>query len=382
MNQATSLQTGPIVLATGGTGGHVFPAEALSTTLAERGIPQVLMTDDRGSSYSGALGDLPCHVVSAATPAGKSPLKLIGVGIKIARGILQARHLLREIRARAVVGFGGYPALPTVLAAQSIGLPTILHEQNAILGRANRVLARNATAIATSFPRTQSLSNSIKAPMTLVGNPVRLAVRDVRDVPYHPFNGVDDVRLLIMGGSQGARILSEILPKALSDMGSEWRRRLVVTQQCRAEDLPAVKAVYDAAHIRADLKTFIEDVPSLMAQCHLSITRAGASTVSELACVGRPSLLVPYPHATDDHQAANAQALVDAGGAIMMRDQSFRVGQVQDTVQTLLADQGKLADMAAAAHNFGRPDAALALADHVLNTLQNTSQPALKGVAA
>jgi UDP-N-acetylglucosamine--N-acetylmuramyl-(pentapeptide) pyrophosphoryl-undecaprenol N-acetylglucosamine transferase len=351
----------PILLAAGGTGGHVFPAEALAAELLRRGHRVGLVTDTRGKGFGQNLPELPLYRIPAGTPSGRSLLgKLMSV-FEIGHGVVSALTLLGLTRPVAVVGFGGYPALPLLLAARIRKIPIVVHEQNAVLGRVNRLVARFAARIATSFPATHFLPEH--AAVTVTGNPVRPAILAAADVPYT----VPDqtLRLLVMGGSQGARVLSDSVPAALASLPAEMKKRLRVVQQCRAEDLERVRAAYAAAGIQAETATFFGDVAQRLAVAHLVVSRSGASSTAEIAVIGRPSLLVPYAHAMDDHQTANAQALAHAGGAEVIAQDKFTPERVAMAFNDLLADPAHLTDMAAHARSVGRPLAAQALADLV-----------------
>ena len=352
-----------IVLSAGGTGGHVFPAQALAAELKARGIDLMLITDRRGLGYEERFPDMEIMTVRAGTPTGRGPFGQIAALSEIAAGTLSACVALRRNRPALVVGFGGYPSLPAMLAASRLGIPTLLHEQNAVLGRVNRLLARRVSALATSFPDTQGIGTADRAKVTVTGNPVRAGIAAIRDVPYTQPAADGPIRILVLGGSQGARIFSDVVPDALLALPAEIRARLRVTQQCRPEDLERVRARYADGGIGADLAPFIEDVPALLASAHLCITRAGASTVAELSCAGRPSLLVPYMHATDDHQTANARPLVEAGGAWLLPQAKLTPAILAESLSALLQDPHTLARAAAAAREVGRPRAVQDLAD-------------------
>jgi len=364
MTQKTQARAVPfVVLAAGGTGGHVFPAEALAAVLEARGCRLALITDRRGQGHGGALGRLETHQLQAGAIAGRGVLRrLAGMG-RLALGLGQAWHLLRRLRPDAVVGFGGYPAFGPVLAAGSLGLPTVIHEQNAVLGRANRLLAGRVRTVATAFPEVRFLPAG-KA--RLVGNPVRPGVLKVRAVPYAAPAADGPLRLLVTGGSQGARALTDLLPTALAALPEVLRARLEVVQQCRPEDLDRARATYAEAGIRAETAAFFDDIPARLAAAHLVVCRAGASTVAELTCAGRPAVLIPFPFAIDDHQTANARALDAAGAAWLMPQSELTASALAARLAALFADPGVLAMAAARAHGLGRPDAAERLADVVL----------------
>lgn len=352
-----------IVLAAGGTGGHVFPAEALAGELLGRGHRAVLITDRRGRAYGGALGQLTTYRINAGGVAGRGVLGRLRGLLEVGVGFFQARSLLRRLRPALVIGFGGYAAVPTVAAAAQARLATAIHEQNAVLGRANRLLASRVDRIATSFREVRLLAAAGKT--TLTGMPVRPAIAALRDAAYAAPGADGPLRLLVLGGSQGARVFSEVVPAALERLPADLRSRLDVCQQCRPEDLEAVQAAYARLGIAATLASFFRDVPERLAAAHLVIARSGASTVAELTAAGRPAILVPYPFAIDDHQTANAQAIDEAGGAWLIPQPSFTAEALAARLEALFATPGTLSLAAARAFDAGRPDAAARLADMV-----------------
>jgi len=357
----------PILLATGGTGGHVFPAEALGRALAARGQAVAVITDRRGLDFHRGRSDLPAYAVRAATPsAGGLAGRVRGVA-ELALGTLQARALLKRLTPAAVVGFGGYASAPPVFAASLLGLPTAIHEQNAVLGRANRFLARRADRIALSFPGTVGLGKEEADKAVLTGNPVRPEIAAVAGTPYPELVADGPLRLLVTGGSQGASVFADILPTAIARLPDGLRARLEVTQQCRAEDLARVRAAYGRIGVAAETAPFFADLPARLAATHLAIGRAGASTVSELAAIGRPALLVPYLHAVDDHQTANAHALDEAGGAWLMPQPAFTPEALAARLESFLALPATLTRAAACAKAAWPGDAAEKLADLVVN---------------
>jgi UDP-N-acetylglucosamine--N-acetylmuramyl-(pentapeptide) pyrophosphoryl-undecaprenol N-acetylglucosamine transferase len=365
-----------IVLATGGTGGHVFPAEALASELAARGHKLALITDRRGRQWKGALAAFPIHAIHAASPSGGIAGKLRGV-VDLGRGFFEARAALRQLAPAAAVGFGGYASVPTMMAATRAHIPTVLHEQNAEQGRANRLLAGRVERIATAFAKVEHVP---AGRATLVGNPVRDEVRALSGRGYAPPTSTGPIDILITGGSQGATVFSKVLPAALEQLAPVLRSRLRLVQQCRSEDLEAVRAAYAALGVEAELASFFADIPARLAGAHLVLARAGASTVAELTASGRPSILVPYPHATDDHQTANARAIDEVGASIRVANAAFTPDWLARTLGELAADPARLARMAAAAHALGRPDAAQRLADLVESLLQKA--PVAAGGAA
>lgn len=362
-----------IALAAGGTGGHVFPAEALASVLLARGYRLALITDRRGAAYGGTLGSLETFRIRAGGIAGRGKLAALRSALELGLGILQARSLLKSIRPAAVVGFGGYASVPGMAAAALAGIPTAIHEQNAVLGRANRLLAGRVGRIATSFAEVAHVDPRLAGKLVHTGMPVRAAVLAQRDTAYPALTADGPIDLLVLGGSQGARILSEVVPAALARLPESLRARIRIAQQCRPEDLDGVRRAYEGTGIRATLESFFADVPERLAASHLVIARAGASTVSELTTLGRPAILVPYPFAIDDHQTANAHAVEESGGAWLMQQDSFTPDALAARLDSLFAQPEALARTAQCARNAGRPDAAEALADLVAGLIPPTS---------
>lgn len=359
-----STVTRHYVLAAGGTGGHLTPAFALAHELERRGHHVALITDARGAAIPGKPDFLPAHVLPAGR-FGKNPLGWPAGMRAVMEGRSMARRLYESFAPTAVVGFGGYPALPALLAARSAGIPTVIHEQNAVLGRVNRLLAGRVNAIATAYPEVDRLKPKFADKVYLVGNPVRPEVLALRDQPFPPFTEDGLLRVLVTGGSQGARVLSEVVPDGLAMLAPAIRSRLQVTQQCRAEDLEAVRERYANHDIPAELGTYFEDMSARLADAHLFIGRAGASTIAELTAVGRPAILVPLPIATDDHQAANVREIVKAGGARSIRQPGFTAKELAKQINAMAQHPETLANAAHAAWNCGRPNAAKDLADLV-----------------
>jgi UDP-N-acetylglucosamine--N-acetylmuramyl-(pentapeptide) pyrophosphoryl-undecaprenol N-acetylglucosamine transferase len=369
----------PVVLATGGTGGHVFPAEALAGELEVRGVPFTLVTDSRGRQWQGALSRRPIHYIRSASPTG-SPARKAKALLSLALGLFDAWRALGRIGPSAVVGFGGYASVPTMLAARLRGLPAMLHEQNAVLGRANRLVLGGAGRVATSFAETRYLDGDARA--QLVGNPVREAVRELRDLPYRAPAEGRVIDLLVFGGSQGAASFGEVIPQAVLSLPQTLRSRLRIVQQCRPESIDRVRTSYVKAGVVAEMAPFFADLPRRIATAHLVIGRSGASTVAELAAIGRPSILVPYPYAADDHQTANARAFETTGACIVLPHASFTPATLAGHLTSLTAEPERLAAMAAAAHAAGRPDAAARLADVVGELVALPLSPSVTGVAA
>jgi UDP-N-acetylglucosamine--N-acetylmuramyl-(pentapeptide) pyrophosphoryl-undecaprenol N-acetylglucosamine transferase len=353
------------VLAAGGTGGHLIPAFALAAELERRGHHVALITDERGAAIPGKPAALTAHVLPAGRLQGRNPLGWIKGLRAIVEGRRMARRLYESFEPTAVVGFGGYPALPALLAATSASIPSVIHEQNAVLGRVNRFLARRVDAIATSYDQVDRLAGKHGAKVTLVGNPVRANVLALRDQPYPEFCEDALLRILVTGGSQGAGVLSEVVPDGLAMLPPALRSRLQVTQQCRPEDIEAVRARYAGHGIPAELATYFENMAERLADAHLGIGRAGASTVAEITAVGRPAIFVPLPIATDDHQAANTREIVAAGGARSIRQDKFTATELAKQIQAMAQHPETLANAAHAAWNCGYPKAASDLADLV-----------------
>lgn len=354
-----------VLLAAGGTGGHVFPAEALASELIGRGFRLGLVTDKRGKAYGGRLGELEAHYILAGGIAGKSiPARLKSIA-ELGIGTMQAWRLLKTLKPDAVVGFGGYASVPTMMAATFTSAPTMIHEQNALLGRANRLLAGRVDAIATSFADTRGLPDGATAKVELTGMPVRDGIAAQAGASYPADEGDSRLGLLVLGGSQGASVLSDVVPAALAKLPDAIKARLDVTQQCREEDLDAVKAAYRENGIRAHLASFIDNVPERLANAHLMISRAGASSVAEALVVGRPSILVPYPYAADDHQTYNAQAVDAAGAGWIMPQDTFTSDALAARLDSLLGLPAVLEKAARCARDLGRADAAKRLADVV-----------------
>ncbi len=355
-----------IVLAAGGTGGHMFPAEALAGELVGRGMKVALVTDRRGQAFNSRLPGVALHRIRAGRPGTGLASRVLAL-CEIALGLLAARRILRALAPAAAVGFGGYPSVPTMMAASRLGVPTVIHEQNARLGRANRWLVPRMKRIATSFAQVDGLTGTTRERIVETGNPVRPAVAAERGVPYvAPTDG--PISLLIIGGSQGARILGTVVPAALALLPSGLKARLAVAQQARPEDLEAVKHTHETNGIHAEVASFFADVPARMRRAHLVISRSGASSVAELCVIGRPAILVPYRYAADDHQTANAEALAAVGAGWTMSEPNFTPETLAQRLVTLFAQPQSLAAAAAAAQRLGRPDAARRLADLVLET--------------
>jgi UDP-N-acetylglucosamine--N-acetylmuramyl-(pentapeptide) pyrophosphoryl-undecaprenol N-acetylglucosamine transferase len=355
------MARGTILLAAGGTGGHLFPAEALAHELKERGWSVHLATDNRVDRFTGHFPATAIHQVRSATIGSKNPVALARAFWNIWRGVREASALIGRLKPEAVVGFGGYPTLPPVYAATRRKVPTLIHEQNAVMGRANRALAVRVDAIAGGFLPQDSGATGAKTVTT--GNPVRPAVLEAAKSPYVASAGDEPFNLLVFGGSQGAQFFSDAVPAAVKLLSDRQRARLAVTQQARADDVARVKAAYSELDVAAEVSPFFTDMARRMAAAHLVMSRSGASTVSEVAVIGRPALLVPYPYALDHDQAANAAALAAAGGAEVHAQSTLSPQRIAELVGALMDDPARLAAMAAGARSAGKPDAARLLGD-------------------
>jgi UDP-N-acetylglucosamine--N-acetylmuramyl-(pentapeptide) pyrophosphoryl-undecaprenol N-acetylglucosamine transferase len=363
---AQNILSGTIVLAAGGTGGHLFPAQALAGVLARRGWNIVVMTDARFAGYATQFPGAQILTVPS------SPFSSILAPFKIAAGIATAFFKLLKLKPAAVVGFGGYPSVPVMLGAVAAGLPTAVIEQNTVMGRANRLVQDRVGRVAAAFPIARFAPKD-RAKIVLTGNPLRPEIEALWGAAYEPPYPGGPLRLLVFGGSQGARAFSEIVPAALTRLPHDLKLRLTVVQQCRPEDLEAVTTVYANAEIRAELKSFFTDMPQRIAEAHLVIARSGAGSVAELMAIGRPAILVPLPTAMDDHQSDNAAILSRAGAAWLMPQKSLDAETLAQALQAMLRDPSDLAAKAEAAHKLAIPHAAENLADMVEQLARKTA---------
>jgi UDP-N-acetylglucosamine--N-acetylmuramyl-(pentapeptide) pyrophosphoryl-undecaprenol N-acetylglucosamine transferase len=379
MTALPSMNRPLVVLAAGGTGGHMFPAEALARALIARGVRTALITDWRGQAFGEALPTVEVYRIRASR-LPRYAIDRIKALIEMGLGGLEARRLLRRLKPDAVVGFGGYPSIPTIFAAALAKIPIVLHEQNALLGRANRRLASRAKVIATSFETVAYVPAGVATALT--GNPVRPAILPVREQLYRTPAPDEALSILVTGGSQGARVFSEIVPAAMALLPADLKARIKIVQQSRPEDLAAAQADFAAAGVTAELSTFFNDMPSRIAASHLVICRSGASTVAELGVAGRPAILVPYPFATDDHQTKNAEAFARGGGGWAVSQRILTPRLLADRIAALAAHPDGLARAAEAARAQGRPDAAERFADLVIEKIggHGTVPPARNSV--
>jgi UDP-N-acetylglucosamine--N-acetylmuramyl-(pentapeptide) pyrophosphoryl-undecaprenol N-acetylglucosamine transferase len=362
------MSDAPILLAAGGTGGHLVPAEALAHALNARGVPVELVTDERALAYGGSFPARSMHCIPSATPRGGSLLAKAQAVARLAYGTAQSAGMLRKIAPRAIIGFGGYPTVPPLLAAAFLKIPTVLHESNAIMGKANRFLSGHVDRIAAGLPNL-NVPPPLREKVVVTGNPVRPAVLEAAKLPYPTF---DDgaFRLLVTGGSQGARVMADIVPEAIAALPAHLRSRIRLVQQTRSEDIARVEAIYRSAGVDVEIAPFFKDLPLRIAQAHFVISRSGASTVSELAVIGRPALFVPLPHSLDGDQAANAAFIEDAGAAVTVRQSDFTPAFLTTRLAALIESPEPLAARAEAAKRFGVADAADRLADLLLSVAQ------------
>jgi UDP-N-acetylglucosamine--N-acetylmuramyl-(pentapeptide) pyrophosphoryl-undecaprenol N-acetylglucosamine transferase len=370
------------VLAAGGTGGHMFPAEALARELRARGVAVVLVTDRRGAGFGGDLADVETHHISAGGIAGGSPVKRLSGLLRLALGVFQARSLMRRLDPDAVIGFGAYAAAPTVLAGSHLGRRVILHEQNAVMGRANRLLAGRADIIATGFARVEGLKAADRAKTRMTGNPVRPDIQSVGQQAYQAPRAGEAIHLLVVGGSQGAKVFNSVVPAAVARLPEALRARIRIAQQVPGQvpggALDQVQADYRDCGVDADLAGFFDDMPARLARAHLVICRAGASTIAELASARRPAILVPFPHATDDHQTANARALVDVEAGWLIPQSNLTPEALAGQLESLLNTPARLESAAARAGDMAPGDAAGRLADLVCGSANDNGDAADK----
>lgn len=353
-----------VILSAGGTGGHVMPAQALALDLKSRGYRIEVLTDKRGLKYQSVFGDIPMHELRAGTLGAGVKGKILGAA-NLGLGILQAQRFLHRNKPAIVIGFGGYPSFPAVYAAQKMKIPTILHEQNAIIGKANAMLAPKAARIASSMPELRGVDENDKMRVVFTGNPIREDIAALYNKPYPNLDADGDLRILVMGGSLGASVLSKVLPEALSQLPADYRARLHIVQQCRPEDIEHTKKVYKQAKIKTELLTFIDNVADEISRCHLFIGRSGASSVAEMSVSGRPAIYVPAGYHKDNQQKMNADVVADAGGAWVMTEEGFTPEAVLARIETFLQNPEILFRAAEKARSCGKPDAARKLGNLV-----------------
>jgi UDP-N-acetylglucosamine--N-acetylmuramyl-(pentapeptide) pyrophosphoryl-undecaprenol N-acetylglucosamine transferase len=359
----SSVPRNTVVLAAGGTGGHLFPAQALAEELVRRGYLIHLMTDERVRDYGKSFPALEIHIVPAATLTPRRPWALPAQLLRLYRGYRKARAVLKGLKPAAVVGFGGYPSFPPIVAASRLKIPSLIHDQNAVMGRANRVLTRFVTAIAASFPKMANLPRGAARKMTFTGNPVRDLVLAEKAAPYPPLAADLPFNLVVFGGSQGAQFFSGFMPQVVKELPKAVTRNLRLEQQCRAGDIEVAGAAYEALELNYEVQPFFDDMPKRIAAAHLVICRSGASTIAELGVIGRPAIMVPLPHAIDNDQLRNAESFAAAGAGWIRPQAGLEPVEFAAFLTRLRYQEGELKQAAQAALSHGRPDAAQRLAD-------------------
>lgn len=346
-------------LSSGGTGGHIFPAEALAEELKNRGHEIIFITDERYKNYDGAPKSFSVMKIPAATLQGGLPAKLKSV-LKILQGIIVALKILNKAKGAVMVGFGGYPSFPTIVAAKILGLKIIIHEQNSVLGITNRALSRFADKIATSFSEVWGISEENQHKISYTGNPVRKQIADLQNLPYPEINGFN---IVVVGGSLGASIFSDIVPAAIKKLSPSMQNKIHIFQQARRNDAEKVKAAYAEIPVQAEVQEFFTNIAELYANAHLIIARSGASTVAELALIGKPAIFVPYPNSKGDHQLLNAEALAEIGGAWVMDQKDFRADNLAKKLQEFYANPAMLKTAAEKIMHRAKPGAVQNLAN-------------------
>ncbi|MBF9233592.1 undecaprenyldiphospho-muramoylpentapeptide beta-N-acetylglucosaminyltransferase [Microvirga alba] len=366
--------TSPLILLTaGGTGGHLFPAEALANALKASGARVALATDKRANAYAGSFPADEIIEIPSATPSGRSLPQMAKAALLLSTGTLKAIPAIRRLKPAVVVGFGGYPTVPPVIAASMLRVPTVIHEANGVMGRANRLLARWACVIATGFANIKGIPAGVPGKILQTGNPIRPSVVDASRVAYPALEKNGKLRLLVVGGSQGARVMSDVVPPAIELLPAEVHARLAICQQARGEDLERVRGTYERLGVEFEAEPFFKDLPQRLAKAHLVISRSGASTVAELAVIGRPSILVPLPGSLDQDQAANAKTLGDIGAAIVLPQVQFTPERLAQEIRSFLEKPERLSQAATAAHSASITDAAERLAQAVLQLVPSNN---------
>ena len=362
-----------VVLAAGGTGGHLFPAQALAETLVKRGYRTQLMTDERVRDYGKSFPAEKTHVVHSASPSLSDPIGFPKRLWKLFSGYRAAKKILRMEKPSAVVGFGGYPSFPPIYAAAALGIPSAVHEQNAVLGRANKMLSSKVNFVAASFASMIGLPDSAKTKLVVTGNPVRVVALNQKAVAYPELGPGEAFNLVVFGGSQGAKFFSDFMPQVFADMPGILRKNTVLTQQCREEDFSRVSAAYVAMGLKVELQAFFNDMPKRIAASHLVISRSGASTIAELGVIGRPAIMVPLPHAIDNDQLRNAQSFASVGAGWVCPQKQLVAKEFAAFLERLMADHAGLKKAAESALSHGKPDAAERLADLVEDMIAHKS---------
>lgn len=358
-----------IVIAAGGTGGHMFPAQALAESLLSLGWRVILSTDARGARYTGGFPDeVEVEVLPSATFARGGILAKAFVPFRLLAGFLGARGNFKRLKPAVVVGFGGYPSFPAMAGAYSMGLPRILHEQNGVLGRVNQLFAKRVNIVACGTWPTK-LPDGVEGQHT--GNPVRQAILDRAEAAYIP-PGDYPMSILVIGGSQGARILSQVVPAALAMLPDDLKAHLRVSHQARDEDAGAAREIYDTSGLQVEIEPFFADVPARLAECQLVVSRSGASSVADISVIGRPAIFVPLAAAIRDEQTANATASVEAGAAVVIQERELAAEMLAKEVETILRDPQRATAMTQAALSVATPDATERLTALVLSQTEES----------
>lgn len=366
-----SKELGTIVLCAGGSGGHIFPAEALATKLLEQGLKVVLLTDKRGKAFE-ANDKIQVVRVNGEAFTGRSIFGKVFALLLLGLGTIQSFFVLRRLKPLAVVGFGGFASIPGGMGAYLARIPLIIHEQNAVLGRANRLLAKKARLVITSFKKTSKVPRGIKT--SYVGMPVRQQIAKKAGAPYPKLGTKGKINILVIGGSQGARILSDVVPAAIGLLPKDIQKKLEICQQCRKEDLERVKKAYKGTEAKVTLANFFDDIPDKMAKAHLIISRSGASSMAEIFAIGRPAILVPFKYAADDHQSANALALKEKGGGWLMNENGFTPAALAERLESLFENTDVLKNAASCALIKDTPKIADSLVKTVLDVARERKE--------
>ncbi|MGJ8528150.1 undecaprenyldiphospho-muramoylpentapeptide beta-N-acetylglucosaminyltransferase [Maritalea sp.] len=349
------------ILVAGGTGGHLFPAQALANELIRRGHKVQLMTDRRANNFADDFPADKVHIIPAATPNLRSPVKTFQAGVTILQGLAKAYGVLKKEDPDAIIGFGGYPTFPPVLGASLLGIPSVLHEANSVLGRANRALARFADIVALGFTKTK-YAEKFSEKCVMTGNPVRDQVFEAAKKPYPAIDDQSPIHLLVTGGSQGAQIFSDVLPGAMMNLPDELKNRIRLVQQCRQEDMKRATSVYAENRLNVELAPFFKDLPRRISNAHLVICRSGASTIAEMSVIGRPGIYVPFPGSVDQDQLHNAQNMVEADAGVIIEQSTLSPLSLAKELTIILSDEQKLQKMAMNAKTLGMHDAVQQLA--------------------
>ena len=364
MKKVKSKQKPLIVLTAGGTGGHVYPAEALAEELEKRGYRLMLITDSRGKdNYKGKLGQIKNVAVWSGGIVGKSKLFKIKSLCKTGIGVLQAAWILLKEQPVCVVGFGGYASFPASVAALLSGIDLVIHEQNSVMSRTNRFLSRYASLIAQSFRNVKYAPLRVKSVLT--GMPVRANIAELFGRDYFPRKDTEKMKILVLGGSQGAKVFGEVIPEALKRLDKKYQKQIELHQQCRKGEEQEVVSAFEGTECDVDVRCFFDNMAEMYKNIHLIISRAGASSVSEIAVAGVPSLLIPLPTAADDHQTSNAAEIGNAKAGIVINQKDFNADKLKDILEDLMQDGSKLKKMSDNTKKIAIADAGRRFADAI-----------------